>query len=106
MNKAAIISDFKRGESFEQIHRTHHITMDTIKSVLKEVGLIDKVKTCHEEFLEAYSEFPSQDTEGYIPDRGSFKTGWVMSWNIQQEKINKLEDKYFKLKENLKKLGE
>jgi hypothetical protein len=37
--------------------------------------------TKHEAFKAAYAEFPSQDSEGYLPDRGSFKTGFLMGWD-------------------------
>jgi hypothetical protein len=28
-------------------------------------------------FLKAYSDYPSQDNEGHVPDRGSFKAGFL-----------------------------
>jgi hypothetical protein len=33
----------------------------------------------HEACLDALSKCPSQDNEGYVPDRGSFKAGWFMA---------------------------
>jgi hypothetical protein len=34
----------------------------------------------HEEFLKAYADYPSQDNEGYVPDRGGFKAGFGAAW--------------------------
>ncbi len=28
-----------------------------------------------------YSDYPSQDNEGYIPDRGGFKIGFYAAWD-------------------------
>jgi hypothetical protein len=37
-------------------------------------------------FKKAWSEYPSQDNEGYLPDRGGFKCGWyaAIDWLISQ----------------------
>lgn len=35
-----------------------------------------------EAFKEAWKSYPSQDNEGYVPDRGGFKCGWfaALEW--------------------------
>lgn len=40
-----------------------------------------------EEFQKAYDDVPSQDNEGYVPERGSFKTGFSRAWHLQQQNI-------------------
>jgi len=39
-------------------------------------------KECFKAFEDAWSNCPSQDNEGYLPDRGGFKTGWfsALDW--------------------------
>jgi len=36
----------------------------------------------HEEFLKAYAAVPSQDNEGYTPDRAGFKCGFGAAWRL------------------------
>jgi hypothetical protein len=43
-------------------------------------------------FQQDYSKYPNQDTEGYSPDRGSFKTGWFMCYHRFQFLEQQLED--------------
>ena len=33
------------------------------------------------EFQEAFRQYPTQDNEGYIPDRGGFKCGWFAAYH-------------------------
>ena len=47
---------------------------------------------CHELMKQAWIDYPSQDNEGFQPDRGGFKCGWFMAWNHQQKRIDQLED--------------
>lgn len=54
---------------------------------------MSKENECHEKFKEAWRDYPSQDNEGYVPDRGGFKCGWYIAWREQQEKIDKLKQK-------------
>jgi len=35
-----------------------------------------KIFDCLKEFRESYDTYPSQDNEGYVPERGSFKSGF------------------------------
>lgn len=35
-------------------------------------------KKIEDAFKQAYADVPSQDNEGYVPDRGSFKCGFVL----------------------------
>lgn len=42
------------------------------------------------EFLKAYDDVPSQDNEGYTPDRGAFKCGFSKAWHSQQTIIYQL----------------
>ena len=46
------------------------------------------MESCHEKFLESYNNYPSQDNEGYVPNRGGFKAGFYEAYRLQQEKIN------------------
>lgn len=48
---------------------------------------VDNMKDVHELFLEAYREYPNQDTEGYIPERGSFKTGFLAGYKAIQDRV-------------------
>lgn len=41
-------------------------------------------------FKQAWIDFPSQDNEGYLPDRAGFKAGWFSAWNSCAEKYEKL----------------
>ena len=34
------------------------------------------LRESHEKFKDAWTHYPSQDNEGYRPDRGGFKAGW------------------------------
>lgn len=44
------------------------------------------------ECQKAYYDVPSQDNEGYVPDRGAFKCGFRSAWHLQQQKIYKLNE--------------
>lgn len=51
-------------------------------------------KSNFDAFKEAWINYPSQDNEGYIPDRGGFKAGWFSALEYikqQQELEIKLE---------------
>lgn len=41
----------------------------------------------YEAFIKAWRDYPSQDNEGYQPDRGGFKCGWfaALEW-VREEK--------------------
>lgn len=41
-----------------------------------------------EEFKRAYAAYPSQDTEGYVPERGSFKAGFMSAWRILEAQLS------------------
>ncbi len=43
------------------------------------------------EFQKAYDAVPSQDNEGYVPDRGAFKCGFHSAWHSQQQIIYTLQ---------------
>ncbi len=45
-----------------------------------------------DEFRAAYDAVPSQDNEGYVPDRAGFKCGFSSAWHLQQQKIYVLEE--------------
>ena len=51
------------------------------------------------EFRDAYESFPSQDNEGYVPNRGGFKAGFCSAWHKQQQRIDTLEFRIEKFKE-------
>lgn len=42
----------------------------------------DRQRQAFEAFKKAWEECPSQDNEGYVPDRGGFKCGWfaALQW--------------------------
>lgn len=42
----------------------------------------ERKRQAFEAFKKAWEEYPSQDNEGYIPDRGGFKCGWfsALQW--------------------------
>ncbi len=42
-----------------------------------------------EAFKQAWLDYPSQDNEGYVPDRGGFKCGWfaALEWVKSQGTI-------------------
>lgn len=42
-----------------------------------------------DEFKKAYEDYPSQDNEGYIPDRAGFKCGFMVAWNLLQIELVK-----------------
>ncbi len=44
----------------------------------------------YDEFIKAYDEYPSQDNEGFIPDRGGFKCGFMSAWDVRQKEIDRL----------------
>lgn len=41
-----------------------------------------------EAFKQAWLDYPSQDNEGYVPERGSFKCGWFAgaAWQAERDK--------------------
>ena len=49
--------------------------------------LTDQNKKDFEAFKESWKDYPSQDNEGFIPDRGGFKCGWFSA--LEWERIRK-----------------
>ncbi len=52
------------------------------------------------EFRDSYSEYPTQDGEGWLPDRGSFKAGFFACYHklnplreAEREKVEKLRNR-------------
>lgn len=43
-----------------------------------------------EAFKQAWLDYPSQDNEGYVPDRGGFKSGWfaALNWIKERDKLS------------------
>lgn len=41
----------------------------------------------HEAFKRAYDDYPSQDNEGYVPDRAGFKSGFMAAWSVFESEI-------------------
>jgi hypothetical protein len=39
-----------------------------------------------EMFKKAWEDYPSQDNEGYRPDRGGFKCGWYAAWDLLEQR--------------------
>jgi hypothetical protein len=44
----------------------------------------------YETFKQTYEDVPTQDNEGYTPDRGSFKSGFLRAWDLRQAEIDVL----------------
>lgn len=42
-----------------------------------------------DEFKKAREDYPSQDNEGYVPDRGGFKCGFMEAWRIKEKELQK-----------------
>lgn len=51
------------------------------KENLSDLGLIDL-----ESMREAWNSYPTQDNEGYVPDRGGFKSGWFAALRWERSK--------------------
>lgn len=49
-------------------------------------------------FKDAWLNYPSQDNEGYVPDRGSFKAGWFAALEWCGYKKSKAENEQLKAK--------
>lgn len=49
------------------------------------------------EFRKAYDDVPSQDNEGYTPDRGGFKCGFYSACDVLQPKLAEARDHIEKL---------
>jgi len=47
---------------------------------------IERPKKSFDAFKEAWDDYPSQDNEGYQPDRGGFKCGWfsAIDWILSE----------------------
>lgn len=44
----------------------------------------------HEAFKQAYADTPSQDNEGWVPDRGSYKAGFFAALNYERARLRGL----------------
>ena len=44
-----------------------------------------------EAFQQAWADYPTQDNEGYSPDRGGFKCGWFAALNYARAEGDKME---------------
>lgn len=45
----------------------------------------------HEQFVTSWKSYPSQDNEGYLPDRGGFKCGWYACYNWLKSVVKPVE---------------
>lgn len=52
------------------------------------------LENMHTEFKRAYDDYPSQDNEGYVPDRGGFKAGFFAAWNLLVGEVQRVTTKY------------
>jgi len=52
----------------------------------------------YDAFKRAYEDTPSQDNEGYIPNRGGFKAGFYAAWNIKDSEILELKNQVEQLR--------
>lgn len=48
--------------------------------------------TDHQAFKEAWENYPSQDNEGYLPERGGFKCGWFAALRYRDDEIKALRE--------------
>jgi hypothetical protein len=55
---------------------------------------------------EAYDDYPSQDNEGYQPERGSFKAGFYSAWRILEAERDSLQKRVSELEAALKTVHE
>lgn len=46
-----------------------------------------------EAFEKAWSSYPTQDNEGYVPDRGGFKAGWFAALEWERSRVAETESK-------------
>lgn len=44
----------------------------------------------YKEFLDAHKLYPTQDNEGFVPDRGSFKCGFYEGWDASRKELKKI----------------
>lgn len=42
---------------------------------------------CHKRFKETWEDYPSQDNEGYQPERGSYKAGFCVAWREREAEL-------------------
>lgn len=64
--------------------------------------MTDKVD--HEKFelfKKTWEDYPNQDNEGYIPDRGGYKCGFFAAWEILTERLDALKIENHQLKQAL-----
>jgi len=54
-----------------------------------------------EAFKTAWSDYPSQDNEGYVPDRGGFKCGFASACNYKNIEISNLQDENYEQRRDL-----
>jgi hypothetical protein len=45
-------------------------------------------------FLKAYSDYPSQDNEGYVPDREGFKCGFFAGIKYKEAELKELQEQW------------
>ncbi len=50
---------------------------------------LDRVAADHVAFQKAWIDYPSQDNEGYSPDRGGFKCGWFAALRWERARLAK-----------------
>lgn len=55
----------------------------------------------HKGFIEALGNYPSQDNEGWIPERGSFKAGFYEGYRYCEKSKSVMEEEIKKLKTQL-----
>lgn len=56
--------------------------------------MTNRLEDKHTEFKRAYDDYPSQDNEGYVPDRGGFKAGFFAAWNLLVGEVQRVTTKY------------
>jgi hypothetical protein len=53
---------------------------------------VPEYKESFDAFKQAWLDYPSQDNEGYVPDRGGFKSGWLSCYHWMTDKMGHQED--------------
>jgi hypothetical protein len=53
-----------------------------------------------DECKKAYADYPSQDNEGYTPDRAGFKCGFSAAWRLKEKEMEQLRVRVKELEES------
>lgn len=57
-----------------------------------------------DKFKETWLDYPSQDNEGFQPDRAGYKCGFHVAWDMVFDRVEKLEAENARLREALEEI--